>query len=44
MHEIEPGNNEMRAAGDIKEGDLVAFIPSEMLLTVKHAKETSPMV
>ena len=44
MHEIEPGNNEMRASEDIKEGDLVAFIPDEMLLTVKHAKENSPMV
>ena len=44
MYEIEPGNNEMRASEDIKEGDLLAFIPEEMLLTVKHARENSPNV
>ena len=44
MYEIAPGNNEMRASEDIKEGDLLAFIPETMLLTVAHAKENSPNV
>ena len=44
MYEIAPGNNEMRASEDIKEGDLLAFIPESMLLTVAHAKANSPNV
>ena len=46
MHTVpgENDNSEMRASDDIQRDELVAFIPEEMLLTVTHAKENSPMV
>ena len=38
VKEFEPGNNEMIATEDITQGDLIAFIPDDMLLTITEAK------
>ena len=42
INEIEPGNREMIATEDITTGDLIAFIPDEMLLTFLDAHSKSP--
>ena len=38
LNEVEPGNNEMIATEDIATGDLIAFIPDQMVLTFADAK------
>ena len=41
INEIEPDNREMIATEDITTGDLIAFIPDEMLLTFVDAHSKS---
>ena len=41
VNEFEPGKNGMIATDDIAQGDLIAFIPDDMLLTVSEAKSKS---
>ena len=41
IHEFEPGNNELVASEDIKQGDVIGYIPEEMFLTFDHAKRHS---
>ena len=41
VNEVEPGNNEMIATEDITTGDLIAFIPDEMILTFTAAHTNS---
>ena len=36
LKEYSPGNNGMIATEDIKEGDLIAYIPRELMLTDTH--------
>ena len=40
--EIEPGNNDFIAIEDIAKGDVIAYIPSDMLMTRNEAAANSP--
>ena len=40
VKEVGPGNSGVFATGDIKEGDIVMFIPREMIITLEEAEHS----